>query len=161
MLRSLRRLLLVTVLVTGVGVAAEATAAVANAPADHVSAPQQKDKKKRKKATVKLGTTDVGRILVDTKGRTLYAFDPDGTDTSASKCTGACSQTWPPLTASGTPKASKGLDTTLLTIGGGGQVAYNGHLLYRYSADTAAGDTNGQGVGGIWHVVDADGNPIA
>ncbi len=46
------------------------------------------------------------------------------------------------------------------TVGGAKQIAYNGHLLYFYTPDAAAGDTGGQGVGGVWHVVGADGNTI-
>ena len=118
-------------------------------------------KKKKSKPTVKLKTTSLGKVLVAANGLTLYLYDPDGTDTSASKCTGGCASAWPPLTAKGKLKAGKGLDVTLLTKGGGGQVAYNGHLLYFFTGDSAAGQTNGQGVGGVWHAVDAAGNPIA
>ncbi|MHB8731055.1 MAG: hypothetical protein ACYDAB_04620 [bacterium] len=32
----------------------------------------------------------------------------------------------------------------------GSPIAYGGHLLYRYSVDKAAGQTNGQGVAGKW-----------
>ena len=35
-----------------------------------------------------------------------------------------------------------------------------GKPLYRYAPDKAAGDTNGQGTGGIWFVVGADGKLI-
>ena len=40
------------------------------------------------------------------------------------------------------------------------QVTYNGWPLYFYAGDTAPGDTNGQGQGGVWYVVDPTGNPI-
>jgi predicted lipoprotein with Yx(FWY)xxD motif len=117
-------------------------------------------KKKKPKPTVKLASTSLGKVLVAANGLTLYLYVPDGTDTSASTCTGGCATAWPPLTATGKLKAGKGLDATLLTKGGDGQIAYNGHLLYFYTGDDAAGQTNGQGVGDVWYVLDADGNPI-
>ncbi|MEK7253072.1 MAG: hypothetical protein AAB198_07485 [Actinomycetota bacterium] len=40
------------------------------------------------------------------------------------------------------------------------QVTYNGWPLYRYSPDNEPVDANGQGAGGNWWVVDADGEPI-
>ena len=153
------RLLFVVLLACGMGVAADVAPAMASS--SHGATESVAAKKPKKKATVKLATTPLGKILVATDGRTLYAFQPDGTDTSASKCTGGCAGAWPPLTATGKLKAGRGLDATLLTSGAGGQVAYNGHLLYMFSGDSAAGQTNGQGVGGVWHVLGADGNEIA
>jgi predicted lipoprotein with Yx(FWY)xxD motif len=117
-------------------------------------------KKPKKKPTVKLATTSVGKILVAADGRTLYAFDPDGTNIQASACTGGCATVWAPLVPTGKPKAGKGLKASELVVGVGGQLSYFSHLLYSFSGDAAPGDTTGQGVGGVWHVVDASGNPI-
>jgi predicted lipoprotein with Yx(FWY)xxD motif len=120
-----------------------------------------KDTKKKKPVTVKVVTTPLGKILVTTKGFTLYAFDPDGTDTVSPKCIDACAGVWPAYVATKKTKGvGKGLKAKLLGIGGGGQVVYNDHLLYRFSGDSAAGDTNGQGVANIWHVVDNKGEPV-
>jgi predicted lipoprotein with Yx(FWY)xxD motif len=156
--RTATRLLLAAALASsltlGTAVAAGASSAEST---DHAVAAK---KKKKAKATVKLATTSLGKVLVAANGRTLYLYDPDGTDTSASKCTGGCASAWPPLTTTKKLKAGKGLDASLLTTGGGDQVAYNGHLLYFFSGDSAAGQTNGQGVGGVWHAVDADGNTV-
>ncbi len=41
------------------------------------------------------------------------------------------------------------------------QLAYNGHLLYLFVGDKAAGDANGQGLGGIWYVLSASGAQIS
>jgi len=155
--RNIARLLLVALLSAGLGVAVDATA-LASSPGKDPSAASAK-KKKKKKPTVKVAETDLGEILVDSKGRTLYAFDPDGINIDVSNCATGCEQAWPHLTAKKL-KAGKGLDKSLLELGADNQVAYNGHLLYRYVGDTAPGDTTGQGVGGVWHVVDADGEPI-
>ena len=152
------RLLLAALLATGLGIATEISPASAGTAANRsASAPA---KKKKPKATVKVATTSAGTIIVAANGKTLYAFDPDGNDTTAAHCTGGCAGLWPPLTSSAKLVAGKGLDKAKLTVGGGKQVAYNGHLLYFYAPDTAPGATGGQGSGGVWHVVGADGNPI-
>jgi predicted lipoprotein with Yx(FWY)xxD motif len=153
---TLRRLLLALVLVSAVGLASQAPA-FADAPARRYAAAVDK-KKKKKKPTVKVADSSLGEILVDGKGNTLYTFDQD-TSIDETQCGAGCDGTWPPL-KSKKPKAGKGVDTTLLEVGAIGQVAYNGHLLYLYAGDSAPGDTNGDGVGGVWHAIGADGNPL-
>jgi predicted lipoprotein with Yx(FWY)xxD motif len=97
-------------------------------------------------------------ILTDAPGKTLYYFTPDTATTSA--CTGGCAQTWPPLlaTASGAPTSATTLPgkLTAQTTANGNQVAYNGHLLYTYGGDTAAGQTNGEGLFDKWFVATTD-----
>ena len=113
-------------------------------------------------ALVKTATATVNgqstTILTNAQGMTLYYFKPDTTTTSA--CTGACATAWPPLlmTGSGTPSAASTLSGTLtaVTTANGNQVEYNGHLLYTYSGDTAAGQTTGEGKGGKWFVATTD-----
>jgi predicted lipoprotein with Yx(FWY)xxD motif len=109
-------------------------------------------------ATVKTASTTLGDVVVDANGRTLYAFANDQGTTSA--CTGGCAGIWPPLMATGTPTGGTGIDATKLSAAPSGQVVYGGHLLYLYAQDMAAGDTKGQGVGGIWHVVAPSGDII-
>jgi predicted lipoprotein with Yx(FWY)xxD motif len=107
----------------------------------------------------------LGTYLVDSQGRTLYMF---GKDTGTkSMCSGACASDWPPSTVSGHPKAGSQVDAALLGTStrsdGQSQLTYNGHPLYRYAGDSAAGDTNGQGLtafGGIWYVVSPAGQTI-
>ncbi|HEV2238601.1 MAG TPA: hypothetical protein VGR57_18225 [Ktedonobacterales bacterium] len=96
-------------------------------------------------------------VLTDGNGKTLYYFDPD-TTTSAT-CSGACSNTWPALAAgSGAPGVEGVLPGTLSLVdsANGKQVTYNGHPLYTYSGDTAAGQANGDGIGGKWHAATPD-----
>ena len=97
-------------------------------------------------------------ILTNAQGLTLYYFTPDSATTSA--CTGGCAQAWPPLlmTGSGSPTASGSLPGTLtaVTTANGNQVEYNGHLLYTYAADSAPGQTNGEGKFGKWFVATTD-----
>ena len=98
-------------------------------------------------------------VLANAKGFILYSFAPD--TATVSKCTGACSQIWPPVTGPAT--AGSGVTGKLGTItrsDGSTQATYNGHPLYTYTADTTAGQANGNGLnvnGGVWHVVTASG----
>jgi predicted lipoprotein with Yx(FWY)xxD motif len=154
--RSISRLMLCAMLTTGFALTADVAVASASSPARHaVSVPA-----KKKKPTVKLATTSLGKILVSADGHTLYAFDPDAGDINTSKCTGGCATVWLGLKATGKPVAGKGLKKSQLVVGESGQVAYGGHLLYNFSGDTAPGATGGQGIAGVWHVVGADGNTI-
>jgi len=109
--------------------------------------------------TVKTANSNLGTIVVNADGKTLYANSSEQGTTSA--CTGACASIWPALMAAGTPTGGAGIDASKLSKAPSGQVVYNGHLLYMFSSDTAAGDTKGQGVGGIWHVVAPTGDPIS
>ena len=94
----------------------------------------------------------MGKFLTGEDGKTLYTFKKDTTP-GKSACTGDCATNWPPFTVSGsdTVKPGDGVTGTLATISrpdGTMQVTYNGAPLYYFAADKAAGDTNGQGVGG-------------
>ena len=109
--------------------------------------------------TVAVAETSLGEVLVDGEGMTLYLFTNDSG--GASSCSGGCAETWPPLTVDGEPAGGEGVDAAKLgTIDrddGSTQVTYNGHPLYLYQADSAPGDVNGQGVGGVWYAVTPDG----
>jgi predicted lipoprotein with Yx(FWY)xxD motif len=116
-------------------------------------------------ATVAVANSNLGNVLVDAQGRTLYMFGADMGTTSA--CSGACAVNWPPLVASGTATVGTGAKASLLGAGtrsdGTQQVTYNGHPLYVYAGDHNAGDTNGQGInafGGSWHALTATGNEV-
>src|SRR3954469_14136276 len=111
-----------------------------------------------KAPALKLAKTGLGTIVVDGKGRTLYAFGHDLKNKS--RCSGACAQNWPPAAAPAKPTVAKGIDRSKLKVikrgDGSRQLSYNGHPLYRFVLDSARGDVNGQGVtafGGTWHVL--------
>jgi predicted lipoprotein with Yx(FWY)xxD motif len=112
-------------------------------------------------ATVTLADNALGKILVGADGMTLYGFTPDTAGTST--CYDACAAAWPALVTDGAaaPTAGDGLDASKLTTSdrtdGTKQVKYGDWPLYYFASDTAAGDTNGQGVGGKWFVIDATG----
>ena len=93
--------------------------------------------------------------LTGEDGKTLYVFKKDGPGVSA--CSGDCATNWPPFTiaANDTLAPGAGVTGALATFkrdDGTMQVTYNGAPLYYFAADKAAGDTNGQGIGGNWFV---------
>jgi predicted lipoprotein with Yx(FWY)xxD motif len=113
-------------------------------------------------STVATADTDLGTILVDGEGMTLYLFMPDVQ--GASTCLDSCAATWPALVGPAT--AGSGVDQALLATAnrpddGSAQVTYNGWPLYHFASDAAPGDTNGQAVGNIWFVVDPSGNAVS
>jgi predicted lipoprotein with Yx(FWY)xxD motif len=113
-------------------------------------------------ATVKVTKGSLGPMLVDAQGRTLYVFSSDATGTST--CYGDCATTWPALTTKGAPKAGSGLMAgalgTMARTDGSTQVTIDGHPVYTFSGDTAPGDTNGEGFGGLWFVASPSGAPL-
>jgi predicted lipoprotein with Yx(FWY)xxD motif len=94
-------------------------------------------------------------VLVNSQGWTLYY---NTSDTSTTVCSGGCASAWPPLVSKSTPSPATSLPGTLslLTDANGSQVTYNGHPLYTYSGDSAPGQINGEGVGGVWYVASTD-----
>jgi predicted lipoprotein with Yx(FWY)xxD motif len=114
---------------------------------------------------VGVASSQLGRILVDGKGRTLYLFEKDKNRRSA--CYGACATYWPPLLTHGKPVARAGVKKSLLGTtrrsNGSTQVTYAGHPLYRFALDRKPGDTSGQGLqefGGGWDAVSPAGKKI-
>jgi predicted lipoprotein with Yx(FWY)xxD motif len=110
---------------------------------------------------VSLGSAKgLGEVLVNSEGRTLYAF-------SGEECEGACAKAWPPLLdETGEPQPSNG--TSAARIGtielpdGGTQVTYAGHPLYTFGGDKAPGEANGDGqsaFGGTWTALKGSGAP--
>jgi predicted lipoprotein with Yx(FWY)xxD motif len=116
-------------------------------------------------ATVGVASSSLGKILVDSQGRTIYLFRQD-TGTK-STCSGACATDWPPVRVSGKPTAGSGVNASMLGTtprsDGKPQVTYNGHPLYLFEGDSSPGDTNGQAItafGAAWYVLSPAGNAI-
>ena len=108
--------------------------------------------------------TSLGMILTTGSGRTVYAFTKDGKNRDRCASISGCKSIWPPVTTHGRPAAGPGVKGSLLgTIklaGGSVQITYAGHPLYRYSADTSAGETDYVGAaqfGGTWKAVKSSG----
>jgi predicted lipoprotein with Yx(FWY)xxD motif len=104
--------------------------------------------------------TDLGTILVDADGFTLYVFTVDTDGESA--CYDDCADLWPP--APGDSAISSDLDASIFgtttRTDGSEQLTVSGAPLYRYTPDANPGDTAGQGVAGVWFVVDSAGEMI-
>jgi predicted lipoprotein with Yx(FWY)xxD motif len=98
---------------------------------------------------------DVGgaKIYTDANGMTLYTFDKDEAGTS--NCYDKCAANWPPLKADDGAVAMD--EWTIIDRTDGTRMwAYEGHPVYTFVKDKKAGDMEGEGVGGVWHVAKAD-----
>lgn len=115
--------------------------------------------------TITTAKGSMGTYLVGSSGRAVYLWAAD--TGGKSSCSGACAQTWTPVTVSSTPKVAGGVTAGHLTLvtrsDGSKQVAYNGHPLYYYAPDSGAGMTRGQGsnsFGAKWWLVAPSGSAI-
>jgi predicted lipoprotein with Yx(FWY)xxD motif len=104
---------------------------------------------------------DLGEILTDGDGRTLYLFTRD-TAGETPTCTDSCAENWPPLTG-GAPQAGDAVTAPLGRIehpDGSMQVTADGMPLYYFAGDGGPGDASGQGVGDVWYVLRPDGSMV-
>jgi len=103
----------------------------------------------------------LGHVLTDAQGMTLYVFSND--ESGVSNCSGGCAEAWPPLTVESesvpvAPLAIPGEFGTTERDDGSLQVTYNGWPLYGWQNDAAPGDTTGQAVNDVWWVANL--NPV-
>ena len=108
---------------------------------------------------------ELGTVLVDSAGMTLYMFDDDTRGSAESTCTDSCIEAWPPLTVESATALSAGDEVsaelgTFERADGATQVTANGWPLYYFASDEEPGDAKGQGVGDVWWVLDASGSPV-
>lgn len=137
------------------------TAAPTNPPATALpptSAPAQSSS-----VTIALASNaQLGKVLADGNGRTLYLFTKDTPGTS--NCYDKCEQSWPPLVSSAKPVVKDGISDALIGTtqrkDGTSQITYNGWPLYFFGKDQNPGDTAGQSVGKVWWVISGEGNPV-
>ncbi|WP_125778030.1 hypothetical protein [Antribacter gilvus] len=107
--------------------------------------------------------TDLGTIVVDGEGMTLYQFDDDTQGGDESSCTGQCLTAWPPAHAGDEDPTLEGVTGEVGTITGTDgmpQLTLNGWPLYYFAGDAAPGDTSGQGVNDVWWVLTPEGERI-
>ena len=104
---------------------------------------------------------ELGLILYDLAGHTLYTFSKDKSGTSS--CYGACAKRWPPALTEGKPEAQG--EALAAKVGatkrkdGTRQLTYAGHPLYTFSGDKQA-EANGNDVtafGGEWYAIRPNG----
>ncbi|WP_026355113.1 COG4315 family predicted lipoprotein [Massilia niastensis] len=90
-------------------------------------------------------------VLVDAAGKTVYTYDKDESGSGKSSCVAMCAKNWPPVSAEGaTPAAPY---SAITRDDGSKQLAHDGKPLYTFIKDKKEGDRTGDGVGGVWHVV--------
>jgi len=99
-----------------------------------------------------LPVEDRSGLLTDHAGMTLYVFDKDSAGSGKSVCNGDCAAKWPPL-AAGASDMAEGDYSIVVRDDGTRQWAYKGKPLYLWVNDHKPGDTTGDGVKGVWHVV--------
>lgn len=116
-------------------------------------------------AALMTADSSLGEIVVDADGMTVYMFDNDTQGSGMSTCEGDCATNWPVVTTdSEVAPAVEGVTGevgTMTGVDGSTQVTLNGWPLYYFAGDSAAGDTNGQGMLGIWWVLGPDGEKIS
>jgi predicted lipoprotein with Yx(FWY)xxD motif len=107
---------------------------------------------------------ELGKVVADSAGLTLYRFDKDTANPPKSNCEGDCAKTWP-VVAAGGASAAPGVDPSLIgevtRADGTKQLTIDGWPMYRYAKDTKAGDVKGQGIGGTWYAAAPDGKKAA
>ena len=142
------------------------SAATASSPSSPSSAPAAGSSASASTTGTVIGTQagSAGAFLTD-GGRAVYLWAKDSMNMSA--CSGACASAWPPVPAAGTLTATGGAKTsdlgTITRSDGTKQVTYDGHPLYYFVGDSAAGQTNGQGsdnFGAKWWLVASSGAEI-
>jgi predicted lipoprotein with Yx(FWY)xxD motif len=111
--------------------------------------------------TLKSSAT-LGNYLADKNGHALYFFSNDAN--GQNNCSGGCAALWAAysvsnLTATQLDAGLNFADFGTVTITSGTQLTYKGWPLYTYTPNgtpEAAGQTTGDGVGGIWFVAKPD-----
>lgn len=114
-------------------------------------------------AVLATADSDLGEIVVDAEGRTVYVFDRDTAGSGTSRCMDSCLANWPAVTADDDAPEVEGVSGEVGTIerdDGTRQLTLDGLPLYTYAADSDAGDVTGQGVQGVWWVVAPDGAKV-
>lgn len=108
-------------------------------------------------------TGPLGIVVTDGSGRLMYRSDDDSADPPTSACTGACTETWIPVTmAQGQEPELLGVDPgdvgTVTRDDGARQLTLGGWPLYRYRDDPGTLDSTGQhGADGTWFAVTTTG----
>ncbi|MFF9900105.1 SCO0930 family lipoprotein [Streptomyces longispororuber] len=106
---------------------------------------------------------ELGEIVVDRDGMTVYRFTKDSAWPMKSACTGACLKKWPvvePVAKNDTRNILKKGFVTFDRPDGLKQQTIDCWPLYTFAGDKKPGDTNGQGVGGTWFAARPDGKAV-
>lgn len=118
-------------------------------------------------AKLQLRHTDLGTILVNGGGLTVYAFTRDSRNHDRCATISGCTSIWPLVSTGAKPRLGAGvrrsLVATIKLAGGTRQVTYAGHPLYTYIGASGPGDTSYVGLsqfGGRWLALTAAGRTV-
>ena len=114
-------------------------------------------------AVLTTADSELGEIVVDAEGMTVYYFATDVAGSGESTCEDDCLTAWPPVHADSEDPQVEGVTAEVGTITGNDgelQVTVDGRPVYLYQGDTAPGDVTGQGVNDVWWAVAPDGSEI-
>ncbi|MEV3856382.1 SCO0930 family lipoprotein [Streptomyces sp. NPDC050095] len=106
---------------------------------------------------------ELGEIVVDKNGMTVYRFLKDSAWPIKSNCVGACAEKWPavaPVAKNDTQNIPLKGFMSFTRPDGTKQQTLNCWPVYTFSGDKKPGDTNGQGVGGTWYAASPQGKPV-
>ncbi len=104
-----------------------------------------------------VGSTALGKIIVNGKGMTAYYYQLDTPNSGVSTCTGGCLIHWPAITSAAAIPQVVGITAKISIIPSTKQILVDGRPIYTYAGDQKVGDTNGQGIGGIWYAISPSG----
>jgi predicted lipoprotein with Yx(FWY)xxD motif len=107
-------------------------------------------------------STALGKIVVDGKGRTVYAYADDDQGAARSECKDECLTAWPAVPAPAKPDVDHLSGDVGVTTDANGdrQLTYNGWPLYYFGGDSKPGDTQGQGAKDEWWVLNPSGEKV-
>ncbi|WP_326702250.1 SCO0930 family lipoprotein [Streptomyces cyaneofuscatus] len=102
---------------------------------------------------------ELGDIVVDKRGMTVYRFTQDSAWPMKTACTGDCLKKWPvvaPVSKNSVEGVTKKGFVTFDRPDGIKQQTIDCWPIYTFAGDEKPGDVNGQGVGGTWFAVSPD-----
>jgi predicted lipoprotein with Yx(FWY)xxD motif len=117
-------------------------------------------------AKLQLRHTELGTILVNGGGHTIFVFTRDSRNHDRCAAAAGCTGIWPMVTSAGKPTLGSGVKRSLvgtIKVAGARQLTYAGHPLYTYIGDAGPGDTSYVGqsqFGGKWYALNASGNIV-
>jgi len=162
MIRSLTRLNPLRMLLALLAVAAAAAVLAACSSSGTSSSSGSSSPAAAAAGGLKTATIGGATVLTNASGFTLYSFAPDTPTTS--NCNGTCAQAWPPVKGPATASGVTGTFGTIKRSDGSVQATFDGHPLYTFAGDTAAGQAKGNGLnvnGGLWHEITTSGTAAA
>jgi predicted lipoprotein with Yx(FWY)xxD motif len=143
---------------------ASSTSASSSASPSTTAAPSSTAASSSTTLSVAMNTKVGKQVIVDSSGKTVYMYEPDGASRESQVPSGIKS-VWPAVPTTATSTVGSGLDMTkfrVITNADNSIVAqYNDHLLYTFINDNAPGDANGQALGGVWFTLSPSGDKNA